>query len=466
MIDFEKFTNYSQEIIFAANAKKDFYKNSEVQPEHIIMAMIEDKGIAKDYLQELKLLNQNFINAIVAKIKEYPTISGVSASQQVFLSRDTNALLEIATQEAESLKDDFIGIECILIAMTKLENSFIKDLLKRNGVDTNSILSAMKKIRGNKKVDNKNAEENMKALEKYSTDLTERARKGKLDPVIGRDEEVRRIIQVLNRRTKNNPVLIGEPGVGKTAIVEGLAQRIIRGDVPESLKDVKLISLDLGALVAGAKFRGEFEERLKAVLKEVQESNGEIVMFIDELHTVVGAGATEGSMDAGNLLKPMLARGELRTIGATTINEYRKYIFDLVNEIYGDDGKAFFDISVSSSTRRVESSPIVFELNLTGEFGEGVKAVRNLLIDLLIFYYNTSLQFLIQDSACFEGIDKRQLSTLLTIIDRTATKIDKQYIFSINEYHIENSDEELKKLILNKTVLELSEDDTLLKFRF
>ena len=175
-------------------------------------------------------------------------------------------------------------------------------------------------------MDNKNAEENMKALEKYSTDLTERARKGKLDPVIGRDEEVRRIIQVLNRRTKNNPVLIGEPGVGKTAIVEGLAQRIIRGDVPESLKDVKLISLDLGALVAGAKFRGEFEERLKAVLKEVQESNGEIVMFIDELHTVVGAGATEGSMDAGNLLKPMLARGELRTIGATTINEYRKYI--------------------------------------------------------------------------------------------------------------------------------------------
>ena len=326
MIDFEKFTNYSQEIIFAANAKKDFYKNSEVQPEHIIMAMIEDKGIAKDYLQELKLLNQNFINAIVAQIKEYPTISGVSGSQQVFLSRDTNTLLEIATQEAESLKDDFIGIECILIAMTKLENSFIKDLLKRNGVDTNSILSAMKKIRGNKKVDNKNAEENMKALEKYSTDLTERARKGKLDPVIGRDEEVRRIIQVLNRRTKNNPVLIGEPGVGKTAIVEGLAQRIIRGDVPESLKDVKLISLDLGALVAGAKFRGEFEERLKAVLKEVQESNGEIVMFIDELHTVVGAGATEGSMDAGNLLKPMLARGELRTIGATTINEYRKYI--------------------------------------------------------------------------------------------------------------------------------------------
>ena len=290
------------------------------------MAMIEDKGIAKDYLEELKLLNQHFINEIVAKIKTYPTISAPSSSQQIFLSRETNSVLEIAMQEAENLKDEFVGIECILIAMTKLDNSFIQELLRKLGVNTNSVLSAMKKIRGNKKVDTKNAEENMKALEKYSTDLTERARKGKLDPVIGRDEEVRRIIQVLNRRTKNNPVLIGEPGVGKTAIVEGLAQRIIRGDVPESLKDVRLISLDLGALVAGAKFRGEFEERLKAVLKEVQDSNGEIVMFIDELHTVVGAGSTEGSMDAGNLLKPMLARGELRTIGATTINEYRKYI--------------------------------------------------------------------------------------------------------------------------------------------
>ncbi len=326
MINFDKFTNYSQEIIFAANAKKDFYKNTEVQPEHIMIAMIEDNGIAKDYLEELKLLNQHFINEIVAKIKTFPTISGPSSSQQVFLSKDTNTLFEIAFQEAEALKDEFVGIECILLGMTKLENSFIQELLKRQGVNPNSILNVMKKIRGNKKVDNKNAEENLKALQKYSTDLTERARKGKLDPVIGRDEEVRRIIQVLNRRTKNNPVLIGEPGVGKTAIVEGLAQRIIRGDVPESLKDVTLISLDLGALVAGAKFRGEFEERLKAVLKEVQDSNGEIVMFIDELHTVVGAGSTEGSMDAGNLLKPMLARGELRTIGATTINEYRKYI--------------------------------------------------------------------------------------------------------------------------------------------
>lgn len=326
MADINRFTNYSQELLSSANALVNSHKNTEMQPEHIMLAMIKDNGIIKDYLTELKLLNQSFIDKVVSAVKSFPTISGLQNSQQLFLSNDTNRLLDLADEIANELKDEFISAEDILLAMTKLDNSNIQKLLSEFRVSQNSVLNAMKKIRGNKKVDNKNAEENMKALEKYSTDLTALARKGKLDPVIGRDEEVRRIIQVLNRRTKNNPVLIGEPGVGKTAIIEGLAQRIVRGDVPESLKDVKLISLDMGALVAGAKFRGEFEERLKAVLKEVEDSNGDIVMFIDELHTVVGAGATEGSMDAGNLLKPMLARGVLRTIGATTINEYRKYI--------------------------------------------------------------------------------------------------------------------------------------------
>ena len=326
MINFDKLTNYSQEILSSASALMNSKHNTQIEPEHIMLAMIQDNGISRDYLTELKLLNQNFINAITKAVNDFPTISGVQNTQQLFLSNNTSALLEIADTTSQELKDDFISIESILLAMTKLENSNIKKLLADANVNTNKVLNAMKKVRGNKKVDNKNAEENMKALEKYSTDLTELARKGKLDPVIGRDEEIRRIIQVLNRRTKNNPVLIGEPGVGKTAIIEGLAQRMVRGDVPESLKNDKLISLDLGALVAGAKFRGEFEERLKAVLKEVEDSDGHIVMFIDELHTVVGAGATEGSMDAGNLLKPMLARGVLRTIGATTINEYRKYI--------------------------------------------------------------------------------------------------------------------------------------------
>ena len=326
MADINKFTNYSQEILSSASAIMNSHSNSELQPEHIMLAMIKDNGIIKDYLTELKLLNQGFIDKIVSAVNSFPKISGPVNAQQLFLSNQTYRLLDLAEHQSAEMKDEFVSIESILLAMAKLDNSNIQTVLKNFGVDSNKVLNAMKKIRGNKKVDNKNAEENMKALEKYSTDLTALARKGKLDPVIGRDEEVRRIIQVLNRRTKNNPVLIGEPGVGKTAIVEGLAQRIVRGDVPESLKDVKLVSLDMGALVAGAKFRGEFEERLKAVLKEVEESNGEIVMFIDELHTVVGAGATEGSMDAGNLLKPMLARGVLRTIGATTINEYRKYI--------------------------------------------------------------------------------------------------------------------------------------------
>ncbi len=326
MLDFDKFTNYSQEILSASSALMNSYKNTMLEPEHILLAMVKDDGPVKDYLNGLKLLNQSFINKLVAKVEGFPKVSGVTNSQGLYLSNNSRRLLELAIEQAKVLKDDYVGIEMILLAMTKLDNSPVKELLAEFGVNENSVLKVMKEIRGNKKVDSKNAEENMKALEKYSTDLTELARKGKLDPVIGRDEEVRRIIQVLNRRTKNNPVLIGEPGVGKTAIVEGLAQRIVRGDVPESLKDVRLISLDMGALVAGAKFRGEFEERLKAVLKEVENSNGEIVMFIDELHTVVGAGSTEGSMDAGNLLKPMLARGVLRTIGATTINEYRKYI--------------------------------------------------------------------------------------------------------------------------------------------
>ncbi len=326
MVDIEKLTNYSQEILFAAGACMNKYKNNQIQPEHIMLAMIEDSGAIRPYLEELKLLNQDFIQAIVHRISTFPTLSIPPSSNEIYLSDDTKKMLSIAEAISDDLKDEFISIEVILLAMTQLHGTDIQKTLAAYDVTDKQVLKVMKKIRGNKKVDNKNAEENMQALAKYSSDLTELAKKGKLDPVVGRDEEVRRIIQVLNRRTKNNPVLIGEPGVGKTAVVEGLAQRIIRGDVPESLKDVKLCALDMGGLVAGAKFRGEFEERLKAVLKEVEDSNGQIVLFIDEIHTIIGAGATEGAMDAGNLLKPMLARGVLRTIGATTINEYRKYI--------------------------------------------------------------------------------------------------------------------------------------------
>ena len=326
MIDLNQLTQRAQNIVFQAQQLMLENNNSQIDDEHILMSILNDEDdISKEYAKDLKM-NEQFKSKLQNLIDKKPKVSQMMNSQQLYLSQNTMNLLENAKNEAEKLHDSFISVEHLLLALTQTTNGDLLGLINNSNISKDRILSIMKKVRGNNKVDSQNAEEKYKALEKYSTDLTEMARRGKLDPVIGRDEEVRRIIQVLNRKTKNNPVLIGEPGVGKTAIVEGLAQRIIRGDVPESIKHTKLISLDLGALVAGAKFRGEFEERLKSVLKEVEKSNGEIIMFIDELHLVVGAGNQEGSMDAGNLLKPLLARGALRCIGATTINEYRKYI--------------------------------------------------------------------------------------------------------------------------------------------
>jgi ATP-dependent Clp protease ATP-binding subunit ClpB len=299
------------------------YQQQQLEAEHLMKALLEQEGLASAIFTKAGANLQKLRDRTEQFIARQPKVSGSSSS--VFLGRSLDQLLDRAEAYRQEFKDDFISVEHILLAYAKDER-FGKSLLQEFGLDENKLKNIIKQIRGNQKVTDQSPEGKYQSLEKYGRDLTEAARKGQLDPVIGRDDEIRRTIQILSRRTKNNPVLIGEPGVGKTAIAEGLAQRIVAGDVPQSLKDRKLIALDMGALIAGAKFRGEFEERLKAVLKEVTDSGGNIVLFIDEIHTVVGAGATQGAMDAGNLLKPMLARGELRCIGATTLDEYRKYI--------------------------------------------------------------------------------------------------------------------------------------------
>jgi ATP-dependent Clp protease ATP-binding subunit ClpB len=299
------------------------YQQQQIESEHLMKALLEQEGLASGILTKAGVNLQKVRDRAEQFIQRQPKVSGSSTS--VYLGRSLDTLLDRADAYRKDFKDEYISIEHLLLAYAK-DDRFGKGLFQEFGLDESKLKNIIKQIRGSQTVTDQNPEGKYQSLEKYGRDLTEAARKGQLDPVIGRDDEIRRTIQILSRRTKNNPVLIGEPGVGKTAIAEGLAQRILAGDVPQSLKDRKLIALDMGALIAGAKFRGEFEERLKAVLKEVTESGGNIVLFIDEIHTVVGAGATQGAMDAGNLLKPMLARGELRCIGATTLDEYRKYI--------------------------------------------------------------------------------------------------------------------------------------------
>jgi ATP-dependent Clp protease ATP-binding subunit ClpB len=299
------------------------YQQQQIESEHLMKALLEQDGLATGILTKAGANLQKLRDRTEQFFQRQPKVSGTSSS--VYLGRSLDTLLDRADGYRKEFQDEYISIEHLLLAYAK-DDRFGKALFQEFSLDEGKLKNIIKQIRGSQKVTDQNPEGKYEALEKYGRDLTEAARKGQLDPVIGRDDEIRRTVQILSRRTKNNPVLIGEPGVGKTAIAEGLAQRIIAGDVPQSLKDRKLISLDMGALIAGAKFRGEFEERLKAVLKEVTESGGNIVLFIDEIHTVVGAGATQGAMDAGNLLKPMLARGELRCIGATTLDEYRKYI--------------------------------------------------------------------------------------------------------------------------------------------
>jgi ATP-dependent Clp protease ATP-binding subunit ClpB len=324
-IRWDKLTVKAQEAVQRAGELASETGNSDVAPLHLLAALAEDReGLIPPILEKVGIQVAAVQAAASREMERLPKLQHVSA--QPGLSEELSRLLDSAFKQADNFKDEYVSTEHLLLAMTQLKNDPAQKILVGMGADHESILKALTAIRGNQNVTDPNPEAKFQALQRYARDLTDLARRGKLDPVIGRDEEVRRVMQVLSRRTKNNPVLIGEPGVGKTAIVEGLAQRIISGDVPEQLKSKKLVALDLGSMLAGAKYRGEFEDRLKAVLKEIEDSQGQIILFIDELHTLVGAGAAEGAIDASNMLKPPLARGELRAIGATTLNEYRKYI--------------------------------------------------------------------------------------------------------------------------------------------
>ena len=325
-MNIDKFTLKAQEALQEAKSITERKHHQQIEAEHLLLALLGQKeGIVTPILQKLGANPDLIISQLENELSRIPQVTGKGVGQ-VYLSGRLNEIFNMAGREAERLMDEYLSTEHLLIAIADEKQGDAFQILQRNGVTKDAIFRVLQEIRGPHRVTDQNPEEKYQALKRYSRDLTEEARKGKLDPVIGRDDEIRRVIQVLSRRTKNNPVLIGEPGVGKTAIVEGLAQRIVKGDIPETLKNKKLVALDLGALIAGAKFRGEFEDRLKAVLKEISNAAGNIILFIDELHTLVGAGAAEGAIDASNMLKPALARGELRCVGATTLNEYRKYV--------------------------------------------------------------------------------------------------------------------------------------------
>jgi ATP-dependent Clp protease ATP-binding subunit ClpB len=321
---FDKFTVKAQEALQGTQDVAGRFGNQQMEPLHLLLALIDQKeGIVPSLLTKLGVPPASVAKEAEQAVEKLPKVGGTTDH---YLSPALKEVLDQASKETEQFKDEFVSTEHLLLALSRKSKDAAGRILARLGVTHDAILKALVSVRGTQRVTDQNPEDKYQALERYARDLTELARRGKLDPVIGRDDEVRRVIQVLSRRTKNNPVLIGEPGVGKTAIVEGIAQRVVAGDVPESLKSKRLVQLDLGALVAGSKYRGEFEDRLKAVLKEIEESSGQVILFIDELHTLVGAGAAEGSIDASNMLKPALARGELRCIGATTLNEYKKYI--------------------------------------------------------------------------------------------------------------------------------------------
>ena len=449
-MDVQKFTQKSLEAIQKSSQIAKESRNSEVEQEHLLLALIDDKeSLIKQLFTKMNVSNE-LQSELIIKIKNKPKISGTN---KVYFSMEAEETLNVAEKQAQNMKDEYVSVEHIMLGILEKPNSNLKQLFKQFGIDKNKFLKVLLEVRGNARVTNDNPESTYNVLEKYGTDLVEMARKQKLDPVIGRDDEIRNVIRILSRKTKNNPVLIGEAGVGKTAIAEGLALRIVRGDVPEGLKNCTIFSLDMGALVAGAKYRGEFEERLKAVLQEVKKSEGRIILFIDELHTIVGAGKTDGAMDAGNLLKPMLARGELHCIGATTLNEYREYIEkDPALE------RRFQHVMVNEPTVE-DTIAILRGLKERYEVYHGVKIADNALIAAAVLSnryitdrYLPDKAIDLIDEAC--ALIKTEMESMPTELDEISRKIMQH---EIEEVSLKKEKDEFSKKRLDELQKEISE---------
>ena len=454
-MNMEKLTQKSREVIQAANSLAIENQNQQIEQVHLLSALLEQNGgLIPQLFEKMGVAVENVQIQLKSAIDALPAVTGSGRkADEVYIAQDVDRALREAEKEASRMKDEYISVEHLMLGLFDAMNSTVRKVLQPFSVTKDAFLEALMKVRGNQRVTTENPEETYDVLSKYGQDLVERARAGKLDPVIGRDNEIRNVIRILSRKTKNNPVLIGEPGVGKTAIAEGLALRIVRGDVPANLKDRKIFSLDLGALIAGAKYRGEFEERLKAVLNEVKKSEGGIILFIDELHTIVGAGKSDGAMDAGNLLKPMLARGELHCIGATTLNEYRQYIEkDAALE------RRFQPVMVDEPTVE-DTISILRGLKERYEVFHGVKIQDQALIAAatLSDRYITD-RFLpdkaidLVDEAC--AMIRTEMDSMPTELDEIRRKIMQH---EIEEAALKKEDDKLSKAHLQEVQQELSE---------
>lgn len=449
-MNIQKFTQKSLEAVQACEKLAYDYGNQEIEQEHLLVALLEQQdGLIPRLIEKMEINLEHFTDNAIRHLEVRTKVSG----GQIFVGKDLNQVLIHAEDEAKAMNDEYVSVEHIFLAMIRYQNKAIKEIFREYGITRERFLQVLSTVRGNQRVTSDNPEATYDTLEKYGYDMVARAREQKLDPVIGRDAEIRNVIRILSRKTKNNPVLIGEPGVGKTAAVEGLAQRIVRGDVPEGLKDKRLFALDMGALVAGAKYRGEFEERLKAVLDEIKNSNGEIILFIDELHTIVGAGKTDGAMDAGNMLKPMLARGELHCIGATTLDEYREYIEkDPALE------RRFQPVTVDEPTVE-DTISILRGLKERYEVFHGVKITDGALVSAATLSNRyISDRFLpdkaidLVDEAC--ALIKTELDSMPTELDEMNRRIMQ---LEIEETALKKEDDNLSKERLANLQKELSE---------